>query len=561
MKITDQIKEKLDIASVIGSYIKIERSGINWKAKCPFHKEKTPSFFISSNRQSYYCFGCQEKGDIFSFVEKFEGLDFKSSLTMLADRAGVDIKNKKIFDERDTEKETIQKAIEASTVFFEKNLSTSKEAKEYLQKRGINEETIKKWRIGFAEDAWRNLYNFLKSNDYDEETMLKAGLIKKVVDEKGERDKYYDTFRHRIMFPIADTASKIIAFSGRSMAPSDKTPKYLNSPETLVFHKSETLHGFNHAKQSMRKLDYAILVEGQIDICMAHQSGTTNTVASSGTALTIEHLEKINKITKRIILAYDNDKAGQDASYKASKLALSIGMEVKVTELEAGEDPASIIQKDENKWKEAIRNSKNVIDFYIEKSLVEKDERERSKIIKKTVFPLVSLLESEIEKDQYIKKLSLHLHVDENSVRTDFKKIIDQEKTKNLNETTYEKEDDKKTNLDKILIGLIYIEEANNEDEIKNKYDTIIGNQKLQDLLENSIKEKDALMFEAENHIKNSNLKDVANEILKRLEVDKLKETLRKETEALDDKNTTNESRDQSVENIKRVQEKIKELT
>ncbi len=283
-----QIKERLSIEEVVSSYIKLDRAGANLKARCPFHNEKTPSFFVSPDRGSYYCFGCGAKGDIFTFIEEFEGLDFKGALKILAERAGVPLVqyNK----EKEGEKERLYKAMEEATKFFEKNLVENQEALKYLRERGLENKTIRDFRIGFVKNDWRELYSHLQMIGFTDIEIEKAGLAKKT--EKG----MYDRFRGRIMFPISDSSGRIIAFSGRILEDDGKSAKYLNSPETPIFNKSSVLFGIDKAKDSIRKNNFSILVEGQMDLILSHQAGFKNTVASSGTAMTDSILSKENII-------------------------------------------------------------------------------------------------------------------------------------------------------------------------------------------------------------------------------------------------------------------------
>ena len=423
---TEKIKEKLDIVDVISSYIKVDRAGINYKARCPFHNEKTPSFFISPTRQSFYCFGCGAKGDIFSFVEQFEGLDFKGALEALANKAGIELKNTPIDPATKKSKEWKERLfdiMEEATVIFENNLKNSKQALDYLEERGVSKTSIKKWRLGLAKEEWRNLHDTLLKAGFSKEEMLKAGLLKKVPNES----KFYDTFRNRVMFPISDSAGRVVAFSGRLLSPQPKektAPKYLNSPETDLFRKSEILYGLHLAKQDIRKLDYAILVEGQMDLVMAHQAGTHNTVASSGTALSINHLQKIGRLSNRLVLALDSDEAGLSATKRVAELALPLGMEIKVAVLEEGEDPASITKKDPQIWKDAVRNSKHFTDFILEKASTGKEGGRLTREVMKTVLPLVPLIKNEIEKSQFIKKIALKIRVTEKEVGEEIEKII-----------------------------------------------------------------------------------------------------------------------------------------
>jgi DNA primase len=339
----DQIKSKIDIVSLVGSYIKLDKAGTNFKGKCPFHNEKTPSFFVSPDRGSYYCFGCQAKGDIFTFVQEFEGLDFIGSLKILADKAGVTLEQ---YDRGEkTEKERLHNVLEQAVFFYEKKLSENKQALDYLFGRGVTEETLKNFRIGFAPLEWRELYEYLKERGVTEKDMFEVGLIKKPGDTAREKSPY-DTFRGRIVFPISDSSGRIVGFSGRILVPDEKSPKYLNSPETSLFNKSEILFGLDKAKKDIRLKDYSILVEGQMDIVMLHQAGITNTVASSGTALTENHLVKLRRLSNRIIMAYDGDSAGFSASNRSAQIALSLGMELKIAEMPTGKDPADLAKDD-----------------------------------------------------------------------------------------------------------------------------------------------------------------------------------------------------------------------
>ena len=306
----EQIKERLGIADVVGSYMKLERVGSSLKGKCPFHNEKTPSFFVSPARGSYYCFGCQAKGDIFTFVQEFEGLDFIGALRVLAVRAGVTLT--KIDPKVRSEYARLYLCLEKATRFYEETLISNTEASEYITSRGLKQETIKDWRLGFAPSDWRQLFDYLLKEGFKTEEMEKVGLIKVAhqTDTGGHAvsapKKYYDTFRGRIMFPIRDSAGRVIAFSGRILPRLDdgKTGKYINSPETILFSKSEVLYGFDRAKLVIRQKDAAILVEGQMDLLMAHQAGFENTVASSGTALTEQQLVRLKRLSENLLLSF-----------------------------------------------------------------------------------------------------------------------------------------------------------------------------------------------------------------------------------------------------------------
>ncbi|OHB01327.1 MAG: DNA primase [Candidatus Zambryskibacteria bacterium RIFCSPLOWO2_01_FULL_35_19] len=564
----EQIKEKLDIVDIISGYIKVEKAGINYKAKCPFHNEKTPSFFISPTRQSFYCFGCGEKGDIFSFVEKFEGLDFKGALETLASKAGVELKNFKQTNDVKGEKDKLFEIMEKATQIFEKQLIENKEALNVLKKRGVTNDSIAKWRLGFAKNEWRSLYDNLQNN-FSKEEMLEAGLIKKTDNETNSGQiKYYDTFRDRIMFPINDSAGRVIAFSGRAIKdPStgseqeNKIPKYLNSPETKLFYKSEALYGFDVAKNHIRKLDYTVLVEGQMDLLMSHQVGILNTVASSGTALTELHLKKIGKLSNRIIIAYDSDDSGEKASRRAAEMAMALGMEIKTVSLPEGEDPASIIKKDPAKWKKALKESQHFIDFSLNKALEEKEDRNITKEIIKNVLPLVSLIKSEIEKSIFVKKIALKMKVHEQDVLNDLKKI-EKKEDPNKGEDPF-KNYSKIVNLERILAGIIFLEEFNKSKKSKNlkeKWQQIVNKEKVEEILANFEKNKEALIFETEGYGEKGSLDEIAEDILKRLELKNLKTKLQKITIILDDKNLSKKDQKETKTDFNKIQKRIKEL-
>jgi DNA primase len=425
----EEIKSRLTIDEVIGSYIKIEKAGKAYKAKCPFHNEKTASFFISPDRGGYYCFGCGAKGDMFSFVEQFEGLDFKGALKVLADRAGVEIR----FESKnanDSEKDKLFGLMEDATKYYESELNKSAEAKNYLLKRGLKEQTIKDFRIGFAPQGWRNLHDHLLYKKYPVSLLDKAGLIKKAEEKK---DSFYDRFRGRVMFPIADSSGRIIAFSGRILVDDGKSAKYINSPETPLFDKSGVMFGLDRAKSYIRRQDYSILVEGQMDLIMSHQAGVRNTVASSGTALTdstvtrdgiVNNLGVVRRLSKNIIIAFDSDSAGRKAAMRAAGIALSIGMDVKIAEITGGKDPADLVLNDPEEWKNTLRKAMPVIEFELNNVLRDtKDKRQLSKSIYDRVYPYVAVLDGQTIKAYYVRMISEKIHVSENAVWDDLKAV------------------------------------------------------------------------------------------------------------------------------------------
>jgi len=518
----DTIKERLSIVDVLSSYIKLEHSGVNFKARCPFHNEKTPSFFVSPDRNNYYCFGCGAKGDIFSFVEQFEGVDFRGALKMLAEKAGVTLDYEP--RENGDEKEVLFKLMEAAMKLYESELNKNPKAKEYLLNRGITESTIKDWHIGYSPDDWHFTEMSLKK-DFNILDIEKAGLIKK--GDKG----YYDRFRGRIMFPLFDTTGRIVAFSGRAFAQLDDTAKYLNSPETPIFSKSAVLYGLDKAKGGIREKDYSILVEGQVDLLMSHQAGFSNTVATSGTALTEQHLKILKRFSNRIMVAYDADGAGWRASKRAWEMGLSLGMEIKIAEIPQGFDPADLILKDKSLWTDALKNSQHIVDLSIEKVKSDiGDTRLLSKRIREEVLPYIANIESNMEQSHYVKKVSDLGDFSTESVIQDLEKIkITQEPTLGKDDLGEAEKVFRKGSLERKILGIVYWQEKALESQIdllstRDELKRILGEDillKIETELKDTVSD---MVFEAESYYpKNELLKKDIVELLKQLEIENLK--------------------------------------
>jgi DNA primase len=420
----EQIKEKLGIADVIGSYIKIEKAGGNYKARCPFHHEKNPSFFISPARNTFYCFGCGAKGDIFSFVELFEGIDFPGALKVLAEKAGVRLEFRDFATRDDTTK--LFEIMEAAVEFYVKHLDRTPKAREYLTSRGLDEKSTAAWRLGFAPAQWRALYDHLvEEKKFPVESVEKVGLIKR--SERGEGDRYYDRFRGRIMFPLYDSSGRVIAFSGRffeAMQEDKEEAKYINSPETPLFSKSKILYGFHRAKFAIRKVDFSILVEGQMDLLLSHQVGFANSVALSGTAFTTEHVELLRRLSNNLVIALDADPAGIASAGKSAGLALAAGMDVKVALLPLGKDPADVIAEDKDIWRGAIRGSKHIIDFYLDYlSQSISDQRKLKQEVHRLVIPFIAAIPNKMDQAHFIAETARRLGIGEEPVRDEVSKV------------------------------------------------------------------------------------------------------------------------------------------
>lgn len=402
----DQIKDTLSIVEVISAYVKVEKSGNQYKARCPFHNERTPSFYISPERKSYHCFGCGVHGDIFTFVEKLENIPFIEALRMLASRAGISLS-----DHKKNEKEgRLIDLLEDATQFFESELLKSPESLTYLSDRGLREDTKKLFRIGYAPNEWRKLFIFLASKGYSPEEMEESGLVIKALDAHGKVKGWYDRFRGRIMFPVRNIGGRTVGFSGRILPhlvdPTQAQGKYVNTPETSLYHKSKILFGYDTAKKKMAETKEVVVVEGQMDLCMSYQAGVHNTIAVSGTAFTDEHIKLIKRFAEKIILSFDSDQAGIAALKKSAKLCLFGGLDVYALSLET-KDPADLIKEDESLWPALLAEKKEVISFLLGKLRKDfTDERELRKKVKEEILPLVGAVQSALDRDYFLTKIS-----------------------------------------------------------------------------------------------------------------------------------------------------------
>lgn len=423
-----QIKEKLNIVEVVGQYVQLQRAGHNFRARCPFHKERTPSFMVSPERGTYICFGCGEKGDVFSFVQKIEGIDFKTALHQLAEKAGVTLRNDYVPKQEHKEHdEHLRDICEAATVFFENQLQKRADVEAYLKTRGVSDETRRAWRLGYAPASWRDVSEHLQSLGFSKDDIAEAGLSAR--SEKNPTE-IYDRFRGRIMFPMFDAGGKVIAFSGRFFEKIEgsreegEPAKYVNSPETPLFKKSRVLYGFDKARNSIRKADCILLVEGQFDLILAHQSGLPFTVAVSGTALTEEHLQLLGRLSKRLVLALDGDAAGVRAGLRSALMALRMGFDVKVPLFPQGKDPADLASENPELLKSAVRTSKTAIEFFLDILRVGmKDDRSYKKEVEGKVLPLVRAIQSKIDQEHFIRIVADRLRTPEDAVRSEVSKL------------------------------------------------------------------------------------------------------------------------------------------
>ena len=420
----EEIKSRLNIVDVVGGYIKLEKAGINYRARCPFHSEKTGSFFVSPSRQLWHCFGgCNEGGDIFKFVMKIEGIEFVDALKMLADKAGVQLKKGSVeYEKIKSERQVLLDLNERATKFFSAQLKggTGSEVMDYLLKRGLKEETIRDWRLGYAPNSWQGLSDYLVGQGFARDSIVSAGLaIRK------DSQKFFDRFRSRIMFPIFDLNSSVIGFTGRVFK-SEEESKYMNVPNTLLYDKSRALYGMDKAKTEIRQKDYCVLVEGNVDCIMSHQAGVKNCIAVSGTALTPIHLGIIKRYTSNLVLAFDMDLAGNKATAKGIDMALKAGFDVKVISMVAEKDPADIVLiEGPSKWVELVETAKPINRFYFDLAFKGRDPEslEDKKRIVGDLLPVFKKIDNNIEQSYWIEELGSRLKIKEEDIRKEMGKV------------------------------------------------------------------------------------------------------------------------------------------
>lgn len=411
----EEIKQKLDIVDLVGGYIPLQKSGKNYKALCPLHSEKTPSFMVSPQLQIFKCFGCGEGGDAISFYSKMEGVPFGEALKQMAKRAGV-----KLVGQRESPEEQLREKIyqinRLAADFFHfllLNHRVGEGARKFLQHRGVSKEAIETFNLGYAPDSWDSLGRFILSKDYTLTEFLQSGLG---VRKEGGRG-YFDFFRGRVIFPLRSPSGKVAGFSGRTLGgdqPKDG-PKYINTVDTPAFEKRRYLYNFDLAKQEIKKLRQAILVEGEIDAIALYQAGVKNVAATKGTALSIEQITPLTRVAEAVVICFDRDAAGLEATKKGLLLTQSAGLEVRAALLPQGQDPDEAVKADRSGFKKILETAPPIFDFYLESALSRFDPTAPSgkKKIAQEVLPVLRSLANEVEKAAYLARLSDRIGVSE----------------------------------------------------------------------------------------------------------------------------------------------------
>ena len=432
MTIVDQIKNRLNIIDVLGEYIQLKSAGANYKALCPFHQEKTPSLMVSQEKQIWHCFGCSLGGDVFEFVKQIEGVDFPEALRILAKKVGIELKHQNPAEKRWWQKQQSQKSrlyeiMELAAQFWHLTLIKSpkaERARTYLATRAISDLTQDEFKLGWSVDEWRALCDFLLKRGFTAPEIISSGLaVKKIAGSQNVN--YYDRFRGRLMFPITDANSQIVGFGGRILEEQQDTAKYVNTPQTEIYNKSQILYGLDKAKTEIRKQNLAIIVEGYFDAISSHQAGVKNVIAVSGTALTLEQIKLLKRWTKNIALAFDFDQAGIGAAVRSMEIASSLGMNIKAIKIPQGKDPDECIRDNPQSWQTAIKDAQSFIDYYFDIVCcgLNFSKLEDKKTASSKLLAVISKIYDPIGQAHYLQKLSRLIKVREEDLRQAMNKL------------------------------------------------------------------------------------------------------------------------------------------
>ncbi len=424
----EEIRARINIEDLVGGYIQLKKAGRNLKGLCPFHSDKNPSLMVSPEKGIAYCFSCNTGGDIFKFIQLIENVNFGEAVKILAEKANVTLPRElpRLNNKRLKGIEINQWTVK----FYEEQLEDNKNKKEYFLKRGLTDDIIKKFRLGFAPDSFDKLKNYLLKKGFEKKDLIESS----VVNQRSIADKnIYDRFRNRIIFPIFDHQDNPVGFSGRIIG--DGEPKYLNSPETPAYNKSLILYGLNWARDSVKKENLAIFVEGYMDVIAVSQAGNENVIATCGTAITPQQLKLIKRYTKNIAFAFDGDSAGLEATFRAIELAELAELSIKIINIPEGKDPDECIQKSPEKWSNAVKNPIGVMDFYFKYVFgkFDKGNLEGKKQILDFLLPLIKIYKSDVEKGIYLNRLAVELKTDVRLLWSDLKKVITKKNTYSAN--------------------------------------------------------------------------------------------------------------------------------
>ncbi len=473
MSIIETIKAKIDVVEEIGLVVSLQKSGKALKGLCPFHNERTPSFYVFAGTQTWRCFGCNEGGDVFSFVQKQQGLDFRETLHYLAEKAGVQVddyssQNPEQARETSALKERLRKLNEDALLWFHQMLLRSKDAAEaraYVQSRGISADTVVTFSLGYAPDQWDTLAHYLLGRGYTERELVQGGLARDREGGPGDTGGgVYDYFRHRLIFPIRDTRGRVIGFGGRAFG--DNQPKYLNSPQTPLFEKNSVLYALDMARDAIKHEKQVVIVEGYVDAVIAHQHGTKQTVACIGSAITEKHIQQLKKLTRQVTLALDPDAAGESATEHGIQEALKtfdrivvpiplatsnpvagsrkryeprgmirleeqVDAEINVLQLPAGEDPDEVIRENAALWDYAVAHPVPLVDYYFRVKTMDLNLKEPAGKTEaaRRLLPIIGMISDRVKRDAYMRKLSAMISIDERTLFEELQRVLREQKT------------------------------------------------------------------------------------------------------------------------------------
>lgn len=458
MSDTQLIKDKIDIVDLVGEYVQLKPAGVNHKGICPFHREKSPSFMVNRDRQSWHCFGCSKGGDAFSFIQEIEGMEFVEALKLLAQRAGVPL----TFSRNEvaaSQKNRIKDINTEAARFFHRfllDMPGAGNARAYVKQRGLTDNTIEEWQVGFIPDQWELLTQYLLKKGHSIDDLVASGLtIKK------DGGGFYDRFRGRVMFPIWDAHDTVVGFTGRVLVETERSGgKYVNTPQTIVYDKSRVVFGLNKAKQDIKQKDGMVMVEGQMDVVACHQAGMKNVVATSGTALTDEQVKLLKRYSNNLAIAFDADAAGVNAAKRGIDIALREGMNIKVVRIPegAGKDADECLKKNPIVWFDAVGNAEDIMDWYFAKAFRGRnaaDPKHKQKMADE-LLQEIGRIPYAVEQDHWLRELSARIGADVAVLREDMKRLMQRAKLKPAGSTNEIKAEETEAVLPKTRFDLLF---------------------------------------------------------------------------------------------------------
>ncbi|MCJ7793153.1 MAG: DNA primase [Candidatus Marinimicrobia bacterium] len=427
----EEIRKKIDLVELINEYTPLKKTGRNFKALCPFHSEKIPSFVVSPERQIFKCFGCGAGGDCFKFLMLTENMEFSEALQVLAKRAGIKLRRYQP-SESEKQKQRLYEINHLASEYYHYLLTkhpAGKSALDYILGRGISRESLTQFKLGYSPNLWEALQDYLvKKKKYPADDLEKAGLVIKSEKRRG----YYDRFRGRLMFTLRDQRGNVAGFAGRTLDPKQEEAKYINTPETLLYHKSDLLYGLFETKETIKKTDEALVVEGELDAISSIQVGVENVVAIKGTALTQGQIDLLGKYTQNLVLALDRDLAGDQAAKRGIELADAAGMAIKVVEVKGGKDPDEVAQKEPQRWRQEVKEAVPIYDYYLDSALARFDARtaEGKRKISLELAPILAKINNKVVQAHYLRQLAERLRVEEGAVAAEVAKYVTEESAK-----------------------------------------------------------------------------------------------------------------------------------